>query len=78
MNASTATSSETQALMAPWAGPHGGLPPLAGVNPTALEEAMRSAIEAKRAEVQAISSNPAPPSFENTAAALEDSGRALG
>ena len=64
--------------MAPWAGPHGGLPPLAGVNPTALEEAMRSAIEAKRAEVQAISSNTAPPSFENTAAALENCGRALG
>jgi peptidyl-dipeptidase Dcp len=64
--------------MAPWAGPYGGLPPLAGVNPTALEEAMRAAIEAKRAEVQAISSNPAPPNFENTALALENCGRALG
>ncbi len=64
--------------MAPWAGPYGGLPPLAGVNPTALEEAMLAAIEAKRAEVQAISSNPAPPNFENTALALENCGRALG
>ncbi|NDG41844.1 MAG: M3 family peptidase, partial [Betaproteobacteria bacterium] len=64
-------------MMAPWAGPHGGLPPLAGVNPIALEEAMRSAIDAKRAEVQAISSNLASPNFENTAIALENCGRAL-
>lgn len=70
-------SSEAQALLAPWAGPYGGLPPLAGVNPAALEEALRAAIEAKRAEVQSISANPAQPTFENTAEALEASGSEL-
>jgi peptidyl-dipeptidase Dcp len=70
-------SSEAQALLAPWAGPYGGLPPLAGVNPAALEAALRAAIAAKHAELQAIASNPATPSFENTAEALEDCGRAL-
>ena len=74
----TATvSADAQALLAPWPGPYGGLPPLAGVNPAALEEALRAAIEAKRAEVRSISANPAPPTFENTAEALEDCGRAL-
>jgi peptidyl-dipeptidase Dcp len=74
---SIALSAEAQSLMAPWDGPCGGLPPLVGVKPAALEEALRAAIEAKRAEVRAISSNPAPASFQNTAEALEDCGRAL-
>jgi peptidyl-dipeptidase Dcp len=68
---------EVAALLAPWAGPYGGLPPLAGVSPDAIEDALRAAIEMKRAEVRAIASNAAPPTFENTAAALEDCGRTL-
>ncbi len=70
-------SAEAQVLLAPWAGPCGGLPPLAGVQPAALEEAMRAALDIKRAEVQAVSINPALPSFTNTVEALEDCGRAL-
>ena len=70
-------SAEAQALLAPWPGPYGGLPPLDRVTPTALEEAVRAAIEMKRAEVRAIAGDPAPPTFENTAEALEDCGRAL-
>ena len=77
MKSPVTVSFDAQALLAPWAGPYGGLPPLAGVNPAALEEALRAAIEAKRAELQAIASNPSAPSFENTAEALEDCGRAL-
>ena len=73
----TRPSPAAQALLAPWSGPYGGLPPLAGVDPAALEEALRAAIEAKRAELQAIAANPSAPSFENTAEALEDCGRAL-
>ena len=73
----TRPSPAAQALLAPWSGPYGGLPPLAGVDPAALEEAMRCALDLKRGEVQAIASNPAPPSFENTAEAMEACGAEL-
>ena len=73
----TNPSPAAQALLAPWSGPHGGLPPLAGVDPAALEEAMRCALALKRSEVQAIAQNPAPPTFENTAEALEACGAEL-
>jgi peptidyl-dipeptidase Dcp len=65
------------ALLEPWSGPCGGLPPLQPADPAAIEEALRAAVDMKRAEVLAIASNPAPATFENTAEALEDCGRAL-
>ena len=71
------TQPEVAALLAPWPGPYGGLPPLAGVSPGAIEEAMRASIDMKRAEVQAIASSTVPPTFENTAEALEASGAEL-
>jgi peptidyl-dipeptidase Dcp len=77
MEPNPTVSADAQALLAPWPGPYGGLPPLAGASPGAIEEAMRDAIGMKRAEVQAIASNAAPPTFENTAEAVEDCGRAL-
>lgn len=70
-------SPQATALLEPWAGPFGGLPPLTPTDPLAIEQALRAAIDLKRAEVQAIAQNPAPPTFENTAEALEDCGRAL-
>jgi peptidyl-dipeptidase Dcp len=70
-------SSEAAALLEPWRGPYGGLPPLHGVTPAALEEAMHAALAIKRAEVRAISACTAPPTFENTVEALEDCGRTL-
>ena len=73
----SAVSADAQALLAPWSGPCGGLPPLEAVQPAALEEAARAAIEMKRAEARVIAADPAPPTFENTAEALEDGGRAL-
>ena len=73
----TSLSPAARALLAPWSGPYGGLPPLAGVDPVALEEAMREALALKRNEVQAIAANPAPPTFGNTAEALEACGAEL-
>ncbi len=67
-----------QALLEPWTGPHGGLPPLDRVTPAALEAAFHSALAMKRAEVRAIAGEGAPPTFANTVEALEDCGRALG
>ena len=76
MNEST-LSAEARALLAPWTGPCGGLPPLAPARPAAIEEALRAALDLQRAEVRAIAANPAPATVENTAEALEDCGRAL-
>lgn len=64
-------------LTVAWPGPFGGLPPVHLATPTALESAFRRAVELKRAEVRAIATNPARPTFENTVAALDASGTAL-
>lgn len=68
---------DAQALLTPWPGPCGGLPPYDRATPSALAEALPVAIEAQRATVRAIADQPAAPDFENTVAALEDAGRAL-
>ena len=71
------TQPDVVALLAPWNGPYGGLPPLTGISSAAIEDAMRAAIEFKRLEVQSIASVSEPPTFKNTAEALEDCGGAL-
>ena len=70
-------SPAAEALLAPWTGPCGGTPPFDVAEPASIESAYRVAIARKREEVAAIASNPEPPTFENTIAALEDAGRAL-
>lgn len=65
-------------LVAPWSGSWGGVPPFdsaktADIAP-ALDAGMREQLEA----IARITADPASPSFENTIAALERSGRALG
>jgi peptidyl-dipeptidase Dcp len=70
-------SPAAEALLAPWTGPCGGTPPFDVAEPASIESAYRVAIARKREEVAAIASDPAPPTFENTIAALEDAGRAL-
>ena len=61
-------------LLVDWTTPF-GLPPFdrlrAGHFPPAFEAAMR----ARRAEVEAIAANPAPPDFDNTVAAFDRSGK---
>jgi peptidyl-dipeptidase Dcp len=47
------------------------------VDPGAFPAALRQAMAEQRAEIRAIDRNPAPPTFANTIAALERSGRAL-
>ena len=71
------TKHAAAALLLPWVGPYGGLPPLADVSPADIEEAICAAIEMKRSEVQSIASVSEPPTFQNTAEALEDCGFAL-
>jgi peptidyl-dipeptidase Dcp len=65
------------ALLSPWSGPFGGLPPFELATPAALEAAMTEAIAMKRAEVHAIATSAETPSFANTVEAMERSGGAL-
>ena len=62
-------------LLAPWTGPYGGVPPFAKVEVGHFQPALEAAMDASRKEIAAIAENAAPPNFENTIAALEDSGR---
>lgn len=65
----------TSALLTKWKGPHGGLPPFADVKVADFQPALLQGMEEKRAEIRAIADDPAPPTFANTIAALEDAGR---
>ncbi len=69
-------SIETNPLLAPWTGPF-EVPPFGCIRPSHFIEAIDTALEAAKAEIEAIAANPEPPSFENTIAALETSGRLL-
>jgi len=62
-------------LLAPWSGPHGGVPPFDKVQVADFKPALEASMKANLAEVDAIANNPAAPNFENTFAALENSGR---
>jgi peptidyl-dipeptidase Dcp len=53
------------------------LPPFAAIEPKHFRPAFDQALAAHRAEIDVIAANPAAPSFENTIAALEKSGREL-
>jgi peptidyl-dipeptidase Dcp len=64
-------------LLAPWTGPYGGVPPFDKVKVEHLRPALEAAMAEQLAEVDKIAADPAPPTFENTLAALERSGRTL-
>ncbi len=64
-------------LLAPWTGPHGGLPPFDTLRVEEFAPALRAGMAAQRAEIAAIASDPAPATFDNTLLALERSGEAL-
>jgi peptidyl-dipeptidase Dcp len=63
-------------VLAPWTGPHGGAPPFDQVRAEHFAPALEAAMALYRAEIDAITSDPAPPSFANTLEALERSGAA--
>jgi peptidyl-dipeptidase Dcp len=67
----------TSDLLFPWTGPRGGTPPFDKAKVDDFKPALLQGIEENRAEIAAIAHNEAPTTFENTIAALEDSGRAL-
>ena len=67
----------TNPLLAEWTGPFGGVPPWDRVRPEDFAEAFATAIALRQAEIDAIASDPAPPSFANTFLPLQDAGREL-
>jgi peptidyl-dipeptidase Dcp len=69
------TAAEVNPLVAPWTGPYGGVPPWDQIRPGYFPVAFETALAEQRAEVGAIASNAAPPTFQNTIAALERSGQ---
>jgi peptidyl-dipeptidase Dcp len=62
-------------LLAPWTGGHGGFPRFDLVKPDDFKAALMKGMELQRAEIAAIAGSKAAPTFANTVAALEDSGR---
>ncbi len=64
-------------LLAPWTGPCGGVPPFDRVEPADFAPAFEIAMAEQIRAVEAIAGDPAAPTFANTLAALERSGRSL-
>nr|PZN81195.1 MAG: peptidase M3 [Pseudomonadota bacterium] len=64
-------------LLAPWSGPYGGVPPFDRVRVEHFRPALEIAMNEALAEVERIANDPSQPTFENTLAALERSGRTL-
>ncbi len=69
---------ETNPLLAEWTGPFGGVPDFDAARLEDLAPAVRAGMAAHLAEIDAIASNPEPPTFENTIVAMERAGDPLG
>ena len=61
----------------PFDGPYGGVPRFGEVTVPDLEPALRAAMKRGLLEVEAIATDPEPPTFDNTVAALERAGQEL-
>ncbi len=71
----TEHSPSIDAILAPWTGPHGGTPRFDLIKPADFKDALLKAMDLKRTDIQAIVKQTDKATFENTIAALEDSGR---
>lgn len=66
-----------QTLLAEWAGPHDGVPPFDKIDNKLFEPAIARGAELLLAEIDTIARDPASPTFSNTFAAMERTGRPL-
>src|SRR5688572_719702 len=64
-------------LLAAWTGPFGGVPPFDKIRVEHFKPALETAMAENLREVDTIAGQSAPPTFENTIAALEKAGRTL-
>ena len=65
-------------ILDPWKGPYEGVPPWDKVQPADFPAAFDAAMKQTKAEFEAILTNPAPITFDNTIKANELSGEAIG
>jgi peptidyl-dipeptidase Dcp len=72
-----ASSGDQNILLAEWSGPYGGVPPFGRVKVEYFKPALETAMKEGLLEVEKIASNPEAPTFENTIAAMERSGKML-
>jgi peptidyl-dipeptidase Dcp len=75
--APTLAAEATPASLWSWTGPYDGVPPFDKADPKLFPAAFEQAIAARQAEVDAITANPAKPTFDNTIVAMERSGKKL-
>ena len=68
----------TNPVIREWTGPYGGVPPWDQVRPEHFPAAFQAGIDVRQAEYDAITNNPAAPTFANTFVPMQDAGRALG
>jgi peptidyl-dipeptidase Dcp len=73
---SNQTASES-ILLAPWVGPHGGVPPLDKVEVSQFKPALEQAMADQLRELEELANNLAAPTFENTLVAFEKTGKPL-
>ncbi len=64
-------------LLARWTGPYGGVPPFDRVRVEHLKPALEAGMAEQLAEIDRIVNDPAAPTFGNTIAAMERTGRTL-
>ncbi|HWM87994.1 MAG TPA: hypothetical protein VNO33_19200, partial [Kofleriaceae bacterium] len=62
-------------LLVKWSGPYGGVPPWDKVKTEMFPAAFEIGLAMLLAEVEAIATDPAPPTFKNTIGAMENAGR---
>src|SRR5687768_3782930 len=62
-------------LVAPWAGPYGGVPPWDHAKPENFPAALQAALDEQRREIAAIAADASAPTFENTIVAMQRSGQ---
>src|ERR671925_522068 len=66
-----------KALLAPWTGPWTGVPPFGQFKAADIKPALEAAMAENLAEIDRIAADPAAPTFDNTIAAMERSGKVL-
>ena len=72
-----AAAAPASPLLAAWTGPYGGVPPFDKVRVEDFKPALLAGMQAELTEIDSIAANPAAPTFDNTIAAMERSGRSL-
>ncbi|KAF2512511.1 M3 family metallopeptidase [Flavobacterium foetidum] len=72
-----AQTNSNNPLLKPWAGPYGGVPAFNEYKVVDFKPAIEFAIQEKLNEIDAIANNPKAPTFENTIAAMERSGKTM-